>query len=80
MADEKSTVKSVAEKPKLGKLKPGYTRVKLLRNHDGRDGFYERGKTYDVWGPYVDSQINGKTADGHSYKVEPLVFEVIERA
>ena len=65
--------------PKLGKLKAGFWRVKVLRNHDGADAFYTAGQIADVWGPYAASQITGKTADGHSYTVTPAVFEVIEK-
>lgn len=63
----------------LGKLKPGFWRCRVLRNHDGADTFYVGGTIADVWGPYAQSQIVGKTTDGNDYVVKPAVFEVIEK-
>lgn len=63
----------------LGKLKSGFWRCRVLRNHDGADAFYQGGTIADVWGPYAASQIKG-TVDGHPFVVDPPVFEVIEKA
>jgi hypothetical protein len=70
----------VTEQPQLGKLKSGFWRCKVLRNHDGADAFYQAGTVADVWGPYAASQIEGKSVDGTKFKVEPPVFEVLEKA